>query len=186
MDAQADAGHDQPIITRPAKHPAYTRSETARYLASVVLKKINERWAGDALEDLVAYFGADPHEYLAHQVVAARCGHCTGQVFLLETDESSTCVRRTCTSCDQTVYMLDGEEYWPTTEEDDEATYFVECTCGSDEFETAVGFTFYDDAPTSDIRWVSIAVRCTADGLIGYCASWKIGYGPSHHLVDSV
>lgn len=82
--------------------------------------------------------------------------------------------------------MLDGEEYWPTTDEEAEATYFVECTCGSDEFETAVGFTFYDSAPTSDIRWVSIAVRCTTDGLIGYCASWKIGYGPSRHLVDSV
>ncbi|MET7335059.1 hypothetical protein [Nonomuraea sp. NPDC005650] len=152
----------------------------------MALKEINERWAGDNLDDLVAYFGADPHEYPAHQVVAARCGHCTGQVFRLETDESSTCVRRTCISCDQTVYMLDGEEYWPTTEEDDEATYVVECTCGSDEFETAVGFTFYDNAPTADIRWVSIAVRCTADGLIGYCASWKIGYGPSRHLVDAV
>jgi hypothetical protein len=152
----------------------------------VALIKVNDSWTGDTLDDLVAYFGADPHEYNAHRVVAARCAHCTGQVFVLETDESSTYVRRTCIGCDQTVYMLDGEEYWPTTEEEAEAKYIVECPCGSDEFETAAGFTFYDNTPTSDIRWVSIAIRCTADGLLGYCASRKIGYGPSRHLVDSV
>ncbi|WP_433183323.1 hypothetical protein [Actinoallomurus sp. CA-150999] len=152
----------------------------------MALRKVDDSWAGDDLDDLVAYFGADQHEYVAHQVVSAHCGHCTGQVFVLETGESSTCVRRTCVQCDQTAYMLDSEEYWPTTEEEAEVGYIVECTCGSDEFETAVGFTFYDDTPASDIRWVNIAVRCTSDGLIGYCASWKIGYGPSRHLVDSV
>lgn len=73
-----------------------------------------------------------------------------------------------------------------TTDEEAEARYVVECTCGSDEFAAAVGFNFYDDSPTPDIRWVGIAVRCTADGLIGYCASWKIGYGPSRHLLDAV
>lgn len=80
--------------------------------------------------------------------------------------------------------MLDSEEHWPATDEEAEARCFVECTCGSDEFETAVGFNFYDDSPTSDIRWVGIAVRCTADGPIGYCASRKIGYGPSRHLLE--
>lgn len=128
----------------------------------MALRKVNDGWAGDHLDDLVAYFGADPYEYVAHQVAAARCAHCTGQVFVLETDESSTCVRRTCVQCDQTAYMLDSEEHWPTTEEEAEANYIVECTCGSDEFETAAGFTFYDDTPTSDIRWVNIAVRCTS------------------------
>lgn len=152
----------------------------------MALRKAGDGWAGDDLDDLVAYFGADPHEYLADQVVRACCAHCAGQVFVLETDESATCVRRTCVACDRTVHMLDSEEYWPTTDEEAEARYFVECACGSDEFETAVGFTFRDDTPASDVRWVSVAVRCTADGLIGYCASWKIRYGPSRHLVDTV
>ncbi|MDX8031416.1 hypothetical protein SK803_14410 [Lentzea sp. BCCO 10_0856] len=152
----------------------------------MALRKVNDRWAGDDLADLIAYFGTDQDEYPVHRVVAARCGHCAGQVFVLETDESSTYVRRTCVSCGQTAYMLDSGEHWPTTDEDAEARYIVECTCGEDQFETAVGFTFYDDSPTSDVRWVSIAVRCTTDGLLGYSASWKIGYGPSRHLVHSV
>jgi hypothetical protein len=152
----------------------------------VALRKIGDNWSGDNSDDLVAYFSAEPHEYIAHQVVGAYCVHCVGLVFVLETGESSTCVRRTCVTCDKTVYMLDSEEYWPTTEDEAEECCIVECACGSSEFETAAGFTFYDDTPGSDIRWVSIAVRCTTDGRIGYCASWKIGYGPSSHLVDSV
>ncbi|TKK84056.1 hypothetical protein FDA94_31515 [Herbidospora galbida] len=98
----------------------------------MALRTVNDRWAGDNLDDLVAYFGADPGEYPAHQVIAARCDQCTGAVFVLETDESSTCVRRTCVSCDQTTHMLDSEEHWPTTEEEAEAQYFVECACGED------------------------------------------------------
>jgi hypothetical protein len=95
-------------------------------------------------------------------------------------------VRRTCAGRDRTISMLDSEEYWPATDEEAEARYVVECTCGSDEFAAAVGFNFYDDSPTPDIRWVGIAVRCTADGPIGYCASRKIGAGPSRHLPDAV
>ncbi|WHT18033.1 hypothetical protein N8J89_33710 [Crossiella sp. CA-258035] len=152
----------------------------------MTLRKVDEGWAGDDLDDLIAYFGADPDEVPAHQVVVARCARCAGRVFVLETDESSTCVRRTCVGCDSTVFMLDAAEYWPTTEEEAEARYFVECSCDEDRFEVAVGFTFYEDTPGSDIRWVSIAVRCLADGSLGYCASWKIGYGPSSHLVEAV
>ena len=150
----------------------------------MALRTVDDRWAGDNLYDWSPTSARIRLSTQQTDAVAARCGHCAGQVFVLETDESSTWVRRTCVGCDQTVYMLDGEEYWPTTEEEAEANFFVECTCGSDQFEAAVGFTFYDDAPTSDVRWVSIAVRCTTDGLIGYCASRKIRYGPSRHLVD--
>ncbi|MEU8358699.1 hypothetical protein AB0C27_22070 [Nonomuraea sp. NPDC048882] len=150
----------------------------------MTLRQINDEWAGDDIDDLIAYFAADPNGYAVHQVVVARCAHCAGQVFVLETDESSTCVRRTCANCDRTAFMLDAEEHWLT--EEPEVEYFVECTCGEDRFETAVGFTFYNDTPDSDVRWVSIAVRCTVDGLLGYCADYKIRYGPSHHLVDAV
>ncbi|MGW0521057.1 hypothetical protein [Crossiella sp. NPDC003009] len=152
----------------------------------MTLRKVDDGWTGDDLDDLIAYFGVDPDEFQAHQVVAARCARCAGRVFVLETAESSTCVRRTCVDCDSTVFMLDAAEYWPTADEEVEARYFVECSCDEDRFEVAVGFTFYEDTPDSDIRWVSIAVRCIADGSLGYCASWKIGYGPSHHLVEAV
>lgn len=151
----------------------------------MALKVIDGRWAGDSLDDLIAYFDAEPDEYPAQRVVAARCALCSGRVFMMETDDSSTCVRRTCTTCHQTVHMLDSQEYWASDEED-EPTCVIECECGSDAFETAVGFTFYDSSPASDVTWVSVAVRCAADGALGYCASWKIGYGPSRHLVDEV
>lgn len=153
----------------------------------MTLRQVNEdEWAGDDIADLVAYFEADPPEFPAHQVVVARCADCGGQVFVLETAESGTSVRRTCTGCDRTVYMLDAEEYWPTLDEEVEARYFVECGCDSDEFEVAVGFTFRDDSPDADVHWTNMAVRCVQDGLLGYCSSVRISYGPSRHLVDQV
>ncbi|GAA2778500.1 hypothetical protein [Crossiella cryophila] len=152
----------------------------------MTLREIDDSWVGDDLADLLAYFAADPPEFGPHRVVAARCADCAGQVFVLETDESGTCVRRTCAGCDRTVPMLDSAENWPTLDEEAEARYFVECTCGEDNFETAVGFTFRDDTPTADVHWIYVAIRCVADGRLGYCASWRISYGPSHHLVDSV
>jgi hypothetical protein len=151
----------------------------------VTLARDNKTWFGDGVDDLIAYFDAEPAEYETHQVVTARCTDCSGLVFGLEMDESATCVRRTCVQCKQTAYMLDSEDQWPAADEE-EASYVAECPCGAGQFETAVGFSFYDNTPDSDVRWVSVAARCTADGLIGYYADWKIGYGLSHHLVDKV
>lgn len=145
----------------------------------------DDEWAGDDVDDLVAYFGADPPEFAPDQIVVARCV-CGGQVFELETTDSSTLMRRRCFKCDQTTYMLDSADWWYPLDEEAKARYICECTCGEDAFEVAVGFSFYEDSPTADVRWVYIAARCTTDGLLGYYSDWKVRHHPSHQLVDSV
>jgi hypothetical protein len=57
------------------------------------------------------------------------------------------------------------------------------CPCGNESFEVAAGFAVRADG---DIRWVSIGLRCTRDGVLGVHADWKISYSPTAHLFDQV
>jgi hypothetical protein len=151
------------------------------YLVGVAIDTSGELWRGESADDIADYLKElAPGGYPVHQVVNARCASCTGGAFVIELDEASTCARRTCVACGAMAYMLDSEEYW-ISDEDTGAQFIVECECGSDQFEASVGFSFYAD--DSEIRWVSIGVRCTTDGGLGCCADWKIGYGPSRHLL---
>ncbi|GAA0594714.1 hypothetical protein GCM10009546_66160 [Actinomadura livida] len=40
--------------------------------------------------------------------------------------------------------------------------------------------------PDDSVRWVSVGIRCVADGVLGSCADWKINYEPSRHLLARV
>ncbi|WP_432941039.1 hypothetical protein ACQPXM_32795 [Kribbella sp. CA-253562] len=57
------------------------------------------------------------------------------------------------------------------------------CPCGGEEFEIAVGFTERMDG---ELGWVYIALRCTADGVLGLYADWKISSAPTRKLLDLV
>jgi hypothetical protein len=57
------------------------------------------------------------------------------------------------------------------------------CLCGGERFDVAVGFALRKDG---EVRWVSVALRCTADGVLGVYADWKIDYSPSGHLMARV
>ncbi|MDN3354025.1 hypothetical protein [Actinomadura sp. DC4] len=138
-----------------------------------------EWWSGETAGDIADYLEElAPGGYPVDEVVESRCAECSGTVFSLELDPSSTCARRTCGGCGSVAYMLDSEEYWM---DGDDGPQTIACSCGATCFETSVGFNRREDR---EIRWVSIGLRCVQDGILGCCADWKIGYAPSLHLLD--
>lgn len=137
-----------------------------------------EYWVGSEPRDLDEYlraFTAD--NYPASRFVHAKCakGH---SEFRLEVDEDEGVARRSCRQCGTTHDMLDSAEYW-----EDAQPRAVECPCGHDQHNVAVGFSLLDDG---SIRWVTIAVRCIKCGVLGAPVDWKIDYEPAEHLFDAV
>ncbi|MBB5873383.1 hypothetical protein F4553_006817 [Allocatelliglobosispora scoriae] len=117
--------------------------------------------------------------YPVAEVVHAACADCGGTVFAVLLDDEAGFVERWCTSCEADgVAMLDSAEYAEEAEPG-EAT----CPCGGEYFEVAVGFSRNADG---DIRWVSVGLRCVADGLAGVYIDWKIDYLPAEHLLTTV
>ena len=56
--------------------------------------------------------------------------------------------------------------------------------CGSRHANVYVGFSLYSEG--DGVRWLYIGVRCADCGILGTFGDWKIGYGPSLHLLDGV
>lgn len=139
-------------------------------------------WRGDGAEDIADYLEElGPGGHPVHQTVRSTCSDCSGHVFTIELDPSRVCARRTCVACGSLTYMLDSDEHWMDGDEEDGPEVVV-CPCGSDRFESSVGFSFLDD---DVIRWVSIGIRCIQDGILGCCTDWQIRHGPGSRYLLS-
>jgi hypothetical protein len=137
-------------------------------------------WTGSAPDDIEEYLTAYSAEgYPSTVVVPATCAACDGVQFSVRLDDDEGCVERTCASCRARVLMLDSAQYV-----DDAELESAACPCGGETFNVGVGFAFYDGA--EDVHWVYIGLRCVADGALGCYGEWKIGYGPSRHLLAAV
>ena len=135
-------------------------------------------WKGSGAADIDEYLAAyTEDQYPADRFVHAKCT-CGATGFRLEVDPDESTAKRICTSCGAEVLMLDSAEYW---EESEPAV--VECACGSDVHEVAVGFSHRDDG---SIKWVTVGVRCISCGVLGSPADWKIDYDPTEHLYVQV
>ena len=136
-------------------------------------------WRGESATDLAEYLRlAAPGGYRVDRVLAAVCADCAGATFKLRADRDEGGVERTCAGCAKRVLMLDTVDHW-----DDMDPALIKCPCRSDLFEVSVSFSLRAD---DEIRWVSVGQRCVKDGILGYCADWKIDYGPTRHLLSSV
>ena len=51
--------------------------------------------------------------------------------------------------------------------------------CGTKLCPEGLRFAVRDDG---DINWVSVGLRCLADGVVGVYADWKIDYSPAQDL----
>ncbi len=131
-------------------------------------------------EELDAYLRAW-NAYPVSEVRSARCV-CGRDEFQVEVDTNEGGARRTCVACKHRHYLCDSEENW---DEDDGEPDECACPCTNETFQLAVGFAFYADS-IDDMKWLYIALRCTACGLAGVYADWKIGYGPARQLMDQV
>lgn len=143
------------------------------------MDKSGDVWRGEDAADLARYLrDFEAGGYRVSEVVAAVCAGCDGKVFRLRADADEGCAERTCADCGKTALMLDSEDYW-----DGALPEEVRCRCGADLFEVAVAFSL---RANGDVRWVSVGMRCTNDGVLGCCADWKIDYSPSADLLDRV
>ncbi|WUI00445.1 hypothetical protein OHR68_01055 [Spirillospora sp. NBC_00431] len=140
-----------------------------------MIDKSDEPWRGEDFADLAASIREFQAEgYAVGKVTESVCGRCEGRAFRVVAGDDVA--RRTCTGCGTSEFIVDSADYW-----DEAEPYDCECLCGGDEFAAAVGFSLH---PDGEVRWVSLGLRCLADGAMGVYADWKINYGPSAHLVN--
>ena len=145
----------------------------------MAIDKSSRWWRGESATDLAEYLQlAEPGGYRVDRVLTAVCADCAGATFKLRAGRAKGGVERTCANCAKKVLMLDTGDYW-----DDMGPTLIKCPCGGDLFEVSVGFSLRVD---DEIRWVTVGQRCVNDGILGYCADWKIDYGPTRHLLSSV
>jgi len=135
-------------------------------------------WRGEDLADLTDYL----HEFQAGgypvvDVVESVCANCTGRNFRLTADDEEGCAQRVCVTCGAAAYIADSAEH-----ADDADLQPCECPCGGDTFAVAIGFARRSD---QEVRWISVGLRCLADGTLGVYADWKIDYSPTSHLLSS-
>ncbi|WP_037251742.1 hypothetical protein [Kibdelosporangium aridum] len=149
----------------------------------MALTRTGDRWYGETHADITEYFHATADGFPIDHITESVCAGCGGRVFVIEFDESGSNAHRTCTACGQLAYLLDSEKWWDPHPDEAEARYILECSsCDNDQFEAAIGFTFYEEE--DEIRDMVLATRCVEDGLLGYSLERKNREFPSRHLLD--
>ncbi|MFG2053260.1 hypothetical protein ACGFI9_04430 [Micromonospora sp. NPDC048930] len=138
-----------------------------------------EWWTGDNAADVADYLREYAAEgYPVDHVADSVCASCDGRTFRLTINAlSNDGAHRTCVGCGSSAFIADSEDYW-----EDEAVGRVVCPCGADIFDVAVGFALR--GTREDVKWISVGVRCVADGVLAVPVDWKINYGPSLHLLQ--
>ncbi|WP_155856066.1 hypothetical protein [Cellulomonas sp. URHD0024] len=142
----------------------------------MTITKRRGAWFGTEGGDLDEYLSAfAAGGYSVDTVSHAACGSCAGRTFRVLLDDEEGASVRVCSACSAQHAMLDCASYLA-----DATLGAAACPCGGEQFDVAVGYSLLDDG---DVRWVSVALRCQTDGLLGVYADWKIDYTPSGHLV---
>jgi hypothetical protein len=113
--------------------------------------------------------------YPVDRVVFSTCS-CGGETFLVVLEDEVGVAARICIACEEEAALADSDDHF----DDVESVSQAECRCGNDEFRVATGFALDEHG---EVRWVSIGMRCTRDGLAGVYVDWKIDYLPSAHLL---
>jgi len=144
----------------------------------VAIDTSGDYWRGDDLADLAEYL----REYRAGgyppvTVVEFVCPQCRGLAFRVSADATEGCAQLTCLTCGTKSFAADSEDFWEDAQPEP-----VSCPCGGTTYAAAVGFAL---RPDSEVRWVSVGIRCITDGALGVCADWKISYSPTTHLVEA-
>jgi len=144
-----------------------------------VIDKSGEWWRGESFEDLDEYLRNQTADaYPAERVGQSRCVSCGSTSFRLRVDNEEGCAERQCTSCAAIALMVDSEDAV-----DDAELEVVTCPCGGEALELGVGFSLRADG---EVKWVTVAYRCLACGVLGSPVDWKVDYGPTGHLFDAV
>ncbi len=136
-------------------------------------------WRGSEAADLVEFIEAyTAGSYPAGRIERSVCRPCGGATFHLLLDDEEGVARRTCAACGDEAFIGDSAEHWDDAEVGEAA-----CPCGEEIFDLAVGFSLRTDG---DIRWLTVAARCVACGVLGAYVDWKIDYSPTDHLFAAI
>jgi hypothetical protein len=148
----------------------------------MAIDKTGKYWTGtdpaDIAECLIAF---ECEGYVINETRICKCS-CGSTLSQLAADPNEACARRECQSCGAKNLICDSSEYWNEAK----PTQWACSECGHHECNLGVGFSLYDDQVDGrrDVRWISVGSRCSKCGFLGCFVDWKIGYGPSHQLLD--
>jgi hypothetical protein len=148
----------------------------------VTIDSSGKWWVGSKVDDTKDYLRAYKAEgYAVHEVRICKCD-CGSDQFELEADRDEGCAQRICARCGAAHLICDSDKYWSDAQP--ERWGCTECRCKT--CNLAVGFSLStpEEGRTSDVRWISVGSRCTNCGVLGSFVDWKVGYGPSHHLLE--
>jgi hypothetical protein len=112
--------------------------------------------------------------YPVNRIVDSVCS-CGNTTFALVFNDDDGVAARICAACELELGIADSDERFDDVDEVQQA----ECSCGNDTFHVATGFALDTDG---EVRWVSVGLLCTSDGVAGVYVDWKIDYRPSTHL----
>lgn len=143
-----------------------------------------------ALPRIIGLSAADIHEFIVRyqasyggnaidEFRAARC-KCGSDSFFFQYNPDGGAAERLCPECETTHLICDSEQYW----EPDDACEWDCRECRGGRCNLGVGFALSKDR--TFVRWLYIGQRCVRCGLLDFCVSWKIMYGPSLHLLEQV
>ena len=142
------------------------------------IDKSGEWWRGSEPADLAEYLEAYSSEgFESHEFRLSQCT-CGSIQFVLEADDDEGAARRVCAKCKLPHFICDSEEFWQDAEPD--TWRCIECN--GNEANIGIGFSLYPDS--GDVKWLYVGTRCTKCAILGCFAGWKVGYGPSYHLLD--
>ena len=139
-------------------------------------------WVGSEADDVAEYLEVYEAEgYAVDETRLCKC-QCGSNEFELAADRDEGCAQRICALCSTKHFICDSAEYW----EEAEPESWVCTECGCKTCNLGVGFSLYEpeEMQKPDVRWISVANRCTKCGTLGSTVDWKVGYGPSYQLLS--
>ena len=135
-------------------------------------------WRGETVEDLADYLRAlTADAYPADEIRRCVCAACGSEEFLLRIRAEEGGAMRTCAHCGSQHFIADSEQTWGRAK----GTASPCPVCKHAVLNVVVGFSLRQNR---DVRWVTVAERCVACGVLGSSIDWGVSYGPSHDLVE--
>ncbi|MBN8608730.1 MAG: hypothetical protein J0L81_17565 [Caulobacterales bacterium] len=137
-------------------------------------------WVGSEPADVEEYLKAFKAEgYDVDRFKLARC-QCKAESFHLAIDDDEGAARRTCSACGAEGFIGDSGKYFANTTQSYECVECHSLTCN-----VGVGFSLYE-LNNTDVRWLSVGVRCSQCGVLGCMIDWKVGGGNDPDFLERV
>ncbi len=144
----------------------------------MAIDRSGDHWRGENFDDLAAYIRLfEAGGYDVEHVREHSCPECRGTSFRVLIDDEQGCAFTICHQCQAEAAIADSADQLDDAELEECA-----CPCGAETFAVATGFAMFD---ATEIRHISVGLRCLTDGTLGVYTDWQIDYSPSAHLLTN-